>query len=47
MRSAYKIFVGKPEGKRELRRPRYRWEGNITLDLREIVGYGLDSSDLA
>jgi len=36
MRNAYKIFVGKPEGKRPLGRPRRRWEDNIRLDLREI-----------
>jgi hypothetical protein len=29
-------LVGKPEGERPLRRPRYRWEDNIKLDLREI-----------
>jgi hypothetical protein len=28
--------VGKPEGKRPLGRPRRRWVGNITMDLREI-----------
>jgi hypothetical protein len=33
-RNAYKIFVGKPEGKRPLGRPRYRWVGNIKMDLR-------------
>jgi hypothetical protein len=26
MRSAYKVVVGKPEGKRPLERPRDRWE---------------------
>jgi hypothetical protein len=26
MRNAYNILVGKPEGKRLLRRPRYKWE---------------------
>jgi hypothetical protein len=31
--------VGKPEGKRPLRRPRHRWEDDITMDLQE-VGYG-------
>jgi hypothetical protein len=36
MKNEYKIFVVKPEGKRPLRRPRYRWEGNIRMDLREI-----------
>jgi hypothetical protein len=30
------FFVGKPEGKRSLRRPRRRWEDNIRMDLREI-----------
>jgi hypothetical protein len=29
MRNAYKILVGTPEGKRQLVRPRRRWEGNI------------------
>ena len=35
-RNAYKVFVGKPEGKRPLGRPRYRWEYNIKMDLREV-----------
>jgi hypothetical protein len=26
MRNAYKILVGRPEGKRSLRRPRHKWE---------------------
>jgi hypothetical protein len=34
------FFVGKPEGKRLLRRPRRRWEDNIRMDLREI-GWGV------
>jgi hypothetical protein len=34
MRNAYNILVGKPEGKRPLRRPRRRWENNITVDFR-------------
>jgi hypothetical protein len=29
MMSAYKILVGKPEGKIQLGRPRRRWEDNI------------------
>jgi hypothetical protein len=41
MRNAYKISVGKPEGKRPLRRPRHRWE-DIRMDLREIVWKGVD-----
>jgi hypothetical protein len=28
-RNAYRIFVGKPEEKRSLGRPRRRWENNI------------------
>jgi hypothetical protein len=39
MRNAYKMLVGKPDGKRPLRRPRRRWE-DIKMDLREI-GFGL------
>jgi len=35
MRNAFKILVGKPEGKRPLGRPRRRWEDNIGMDLRE------------
>jgi hypothetical protein len=35
-RSAYRILVGKPEGKRPLGRPRRRWLDNIKMDLREI-----------
>jgi hypothetical protein len=30
------ILVGKPEGKRPLRRPRSRWEDNIGMDIKEI-----------
>jgi hypothetical protein len=36
MRNTYNIFVGKPKGKRPLRRPRHRYEDNIRMDLREI-----------
>jgi hypothetical protein len=40
-RGAYKILVGKPEGKRALGRPQRRWEGNIKIDLEEAsVGHG-------
>jgi hypothetical protein len=35
----YRILVGKPEGKRPLRRPRRKQEGNIKMDLRE-TGWG-------
>jgi hypothetical protein len=35
-RSAYRILVGKSEGKGPLGRPRRRWEDNIKMDLRRI-----------
>jgi hypothetical protein len=38
-RNAYRILVGKPEGKRLQGRPRYRWVDNVKMDLREI-GWG-------
>ena len=34
-----RALVRKPEGKRSLGRPRYRWEDNIKIDLQE-VGWG-------
>jgi len=36
-RGACRVLVGKPEGKRLLGRPRYRWEDNIKMDLQEVV----------
>jgi hypothetical protein len=42
-RNAYRIFVGRPEGKRPLGRYKCRWEDNIKLYLKERMGwYGLD-----
>jgi hypothetical protein len=35
-RNAYRILVGKPEGKRILERIKGRWEDDIKMDLREI-----------
>jgi hypothetical protein len=35
-RNAYRILVGKPEGKRPLGRPRRRWVNNIKMDLGGI-----------
>jgi hypothetical protein len=32
---ANKIFVGKPQGKRPLKKPKHTWEDNIIMDLRE------------
>jgi hypothetical protein len=41
-RNAYRILVGKPEGKRPLGRPRRRWVNNIRIDLGEIGWDGVD-----
>jgi hypothetical protein len=46
-RNAYRILVGKPEGKRPLGRPRRRWVDNYKMDLREIGWYGMDWIRLA
>jgi hypothetical protein len=38
--NAYRLLVGKPEGKRPLRRSRLRWVDNIRMDLGEVgLGY--------
>ena len=41
-RNAYRVLVGKPEGKRPLGRPRRSWENNFKMDLREV---GCDPGD--
>jgi hypothetical protein len=38
-RNAYRVLMGKPEGKIPLGKPERRWEDNIKTDLREI-GWG-------
>jgi hypothetical protein len=45
-RNAYRLLVGKPEGKRPLGRPRCRWVDNIKMDLRETEWDGMDWIDL-
>jgi hypothetical protein len=35
-RSAYRILLGRPEGKRPLGRQRRKWVENIKMDLREV-----------
>jgi hypothetical protein len=35
-RNAYRLLMGKPEGKRPLGRPRRRWVDNIRMDLGEV-----------
>jgi hypothetical protein len=40
---AYRILEGRPEGRRPLGRPKYRWENNIKRDLQDVKwGHGLD-----
>jgi len=46
-RCVYRVFVGKPEGRRPLGRPRRRWEDNIRMDLREVGCGCVDWMDLA
>jgi hypothetical protein len=46
-RNAYRILVGKPEGKRPLGRPRRRWVDNIKMDLGKIGWDGRDWIELA
>ena len=40
-RDVYRVLVGKPEGKRPLRRHRHRWEDNIKMDLQKVGWSGL------
>ena len=46
-RRVYAAFVGRPEGKRPLGRPRYRWEDNSNMDLQEVGLGGTDCIILA
>jgi hypothetical protein len=36
-RDVYWVWVGRPEGKRPLGRPRFRWEDNIKMDLQDVA----------
>jgi hypothetical protein len=45
-RNAYRVLVGKPEGKKPLGRPRHRWVDNIKMDLRAIGWDCMDWIDL-
>jgi hypothetical protein len=46
-RNAYRLLVGKPEGKRPLGRPRSRWVDNIKMDLGEVGWSDVDWIGLA
>jgi hypothetical protein len=46
-RGAYRLLVGKPEGKRPLGRPRHRWMDNIKIYFREMGWDGVEWIDMA
>ena len=46
-RGAYRVLVGKSEGKRPHGRPRRRWKDNIKMDLRDVGCEGMDWIELA
>jgi hypothetical protein len=46
-RDLYRVLMGKPEGQRQLGRPRRRWECNINIDLQEVGCEGMDWIELA
>jgi hypothetical protein len=43
MINAFKMLVGDHEGRRQLGRPRRRWEGNIRMNRNRVVSCGPDS----
>jgi hypothetical protein len=42
----YRVYMGKPEGKRPLGRPKHRWEGNIKMHLKEVGCGSMDWIEL-
>ena len=46
-RDVYRVFVGKPEGKRPLGRHRRRWQDNTKIDLQEVECGNMDWIELA
>jgi hypothetical protein len=46
-KAVYRVLVGKPEGKRPLRRHRRRWEDNIKANVQEMECGGMDWIELA
>jgi hypothetical protein len=46
-RNAYRLLVGKSDGKRPLGRPRRRWVDNVRMDLGEVGWGGVDGIGLA
>jgi hypothetical protein len=46
-RNAYRVLMWIPEGNRALEKPRYRWEHNIKMDLKETQWEGVGCIKLA
>jgi hypothetical protein len=46
-RGVHRVLVGKPEGKKQMGRPKRRWEDNIKIDLQEVGGGGVNWMELA
>jgi hypothetical protein len=44
--NSYRIFVGKPEERRPLGRPRRMWVDNIKMDLRKVGWGGMEWIDV-
>jgi hypothetical protein len=43
---AYRILVGKPEGKKPVGRPRRKWKNDFKTNIKEIEWDGMDCIDL-
>jgi hypothetical protein len=46
-KDVYRVLVGKPEGKRQLGRPKHRLENNIKMNFQEVGGGGVTWVTLA
>jgi hypothetical protein len=46
-KGVYRVFMGRPEGKKQLGRPRRRWEDNIKVDLQNVGCGGMDWIELS
>jgi hypothetical protein len=46
-RGVYRVLVGKPEGKRSLRKHKHRLQDNIKMDIQEVGWGDMDWIDMA
>jgi hypothetical protein len=46
-RGAYRVLVGRPDGKSPLGRPKHRWDDNIKISIQEVGWGGVDWIDMA